>query len=279
MEDHDQRFKELLELGLVELVDAVLPRWKARFAWTQAIWLRQEVFPDPPAGDRRFIDLVAKVPALKPLPHPCVPDEACDHALFHIEVERSQALPAFRLRISRYDYYLELKHGLPVLSLAILMHVGLKGRMWDRSSVKFLDRTIRQTRWPCLGLPALKAEDAIAGGNVLMVAFSGLMKAEAAKRPELCAQALQLIHDAPHITPRKRFLLAECAQAYYKLDADQWLEYQNCSEPRLIQEPTPWCPEFIRKGMIWASRTLSRKCWSGGSDNNSIKRRCSASTR
>src|SRR5947209_2585097 len=60
MIDHDQRFKNLLHEFLPEFFQLFFPSWAERFDFAQIEWLDKEAFPDPPQGERRSLDLVAK---------------------------------------------------------------------------------------------------------------------------------------------------------------------------------------------------------------------------
>src|SRR5207237_5165694 len=53
--DHDQFFKRLMHLFLREFVDLFFADWVGRFDFAQVEWLEQEVFPDPPRGEKRVV--------------------------------------------------------------------------------------------------------------------------------------------------------------------------------------------------------------------------------
>src|SRR5207248_9610715 len=61
MEDHDQRMKVLLREFFVEFMRLFFPLWAARFDFSTLSWLDKEIFPDPPRGERRAADLVARL--------------------------------------------------------------------------------------------------------------------------------------------------------------------------------------------------------------------------
>ena len=62
MVDHDQRFKVLLKTFFAEFFRTFFPEWADRFDFARVDWLEQEVFTDPPRGERRSLDLVARLP-------------------------------------------------------------------------------------------------------------------------------------------------------------------------------------------------------------------------
>ena len=70
MDDHDQRFKALLREFLPEFFALFFPDWAARFDFAGTEWLEQEAFLDPPGGEKRILDVVAKVPTRVPVPDP-----------------------------------------------------------------------------------------------------------------------------------------------------------------------------------------------------------------
>lgn len=67
MHDHDQRFKTLLKTFLPEFFALFFADWAETFDFSRVEWLDKEVFPDPPQGERRVLDLVAKLPTRRPV--------------------------------------------------------------------------------------------------------------------------------------------------------------------------------------------------------------------
>src|SRR5208283_770570 len=89
MADHDQRLKTLLREFFLEFFRLFFPVWAERFDFSRTEWLEQEIFPDPPQGQRRAIDLLAKLPTRQPV-SPFRPGESASWiALIHAEVEQA----------------------------------------------------------------------------------------------------------------------------------------------------------------------------------------------
>ena len=61
-QDHDQQFKTLIREFLREFIRLFFPDWYERFDFDNIEWLDKEIFLDPPRGETRNLDLVAKVP-------------------------------------------------------------------------------------------------------------------------------------------------------------------------------------------------------------------------
>ncbi len=68
MDDYDQRFKSLLRQFLPEFFELFFPDWANRFDFSGTESLEQEALLDPPAGEKRILDVVAKVPSRGPVP-------------------------------------------------------------------------------------------------------------------------------------------------------------------------------------------------------------------
>ena len=60
--DHDQRFKNLLQTFFREFLLLFFHRWAERLDATAVEWLDKEIFPDPPEGQRRILDLSPSYP-------------------------------------------------------------------------------------------------------------------------------------------------------------------------------------------------------------------------
>jgi hypothetical protein len=120
MVDHDQRFKVLLKEFLAAFFRAFFPAWADRFDFPRVDWLEQEVFTDPPRGERRSLDLVARLP-LRPGVPPPAPGEPADPwlTLIHVEIESQDTVAPLRPRMLTYYEQLRRWHGLPVLPIAL----------------------------------------------------------------------------------------------------------------------------------------------------------------
>src|SRR5437773_1096804 len=63
MLDHDQRFKNLIQEFFGDFLSLFFAPWAERLDCAAVEWLDKEVFPYPPGGPRRIMDLVGRVPA------------------------------------------------------------------------------------------------------------------------------------------------------------------------------------------------------------------------
>jgi hypothetical protein len=232
MSDHDQRFKTVLQTFFAEFFRLFFPPWAERFDFSQIEWLDKEVFPEPPQGKRRFLDLVAKVATRQVVPGQRPGQKDSWIALIHVEIEREEAVASLRPRVFHYYQHLRDRHGLPVLPIGLYLRVGLEGIGIDVYEEHFWNLRPVHFEYLYVGLPALDAVKYVEGDNWLGVALSALMRIPKGQEAWLGAEALRRLRDAP-VTDQQRFYLAECVQAYLPLDAAQQEEFERMmtSEP------------------------------------------------
>jgi hypothetical protein len=203
-EDHDQRLKEAVKSKFSDAIELLAPTWVAWFDYAKLEWIEQEIFSDPPKGERRAIDILAKMPTTKPITtvggEP--PAQACV-GLVHVELEGWDPIPVMRRRMRDYRHYLSRKFQLPVLPLCIYLHVGMQGLGWDEDSETFFGEVINTFRYRYLGLPALDGIQYIQGSNLLGVALAALMRI--AHEAKAKADALQKIATSAEPEMRKYF--------------------------------------------------------------------------
>jgi hypothetical protein len=124
MIDHDQRLKVLLKEFVGDFFATFLPAWAERLDFSAVEWLDTEVFSDPPAGERRAVDLAAK-PACKQAP-PTAAGPGAALGLIHVEVESAGSAAAMRARM--FDYFTaRRRHRLPVSAVVLFLRTGLDG--------------------------------------------------------------------------------------------------------------------------------------------------------
>ena len=124
--DHDQRLKVLLKEFLEAFFLGFFPDWAERFEFTDVQWLDKELFLAPPRGEKRQLDLVARL-RLRPGAPPPRAGVADLVALVHVELESRDSAAAFRPRM--FEYYVQLRRDtqLPVLPIGLFLRVGLDG--------------------------------------------------------------------------------------------------------------------------------------------------------
>lgn len=216
MEDHDQRLKTLFQVFFAELLDLFFTKWAKRLDTHKPVWLDKEVFPNPPDGHRRVLDLLAKVPIQEGVgPLPGNPKELL--ALVHVEIESAERTTVATEQLWQAYSHLRGKYRMPVLPVAVYLNVGLDGIGVDEFTETFDDLEVVRFRYLYAGLRGLDALEYLKGQNLLGVGLSSLMRVPADRAPELGAIALERIAQSA-LDDQRKYLLAECVESYLPLD-------------------------------------------------------------
>jgi hypothetical protein len=246
--DHDQRLKVLLKEFFEQFFLCFFPAWAERFDFGAVDWLDKELFLAPPQGERRQLDLVARLrlrPGAPP-PRPGVTDLV---ALVHVEVETRASAVALRPRM--FDYYVQLRRDtqLPVLPIGLFLRVGLDGLGWDAYEEHFWEHRVVRFEYAYVGLPALDGQEYVTGENLLGVALSALMRVPEERRAELYAEGLKRIALSSE-NDYRRFLLAECLEAYADLDEAQRQRLEALLATEQYQEVRPTMITTYERGKL-----------------------------
>jgi hypothetical protein len=235
--DHDQRLKVLLKEFFEQFFQCFFPEWAKRFDFSDMTWLDKEVFLAPPQGEKRLLDLVARLLIRPEAPPPQLGLTELV-ALVHVEVESRESVQPFRPRM--FEYYTQLRRdsGLPVLPIGLFLRVGLEGTGWDVYEEYFWEHRLLRFEYAYIGLPALNADDYASGEHLLGVALSGLMRTPAERRVELYAESLKRIALSSE-NDWRRFLLTECLEAYVSLDESQRQQFQAMLNTEQFREARP----------------------------------------
>jgi hypothetical protein len=235
--DHDQRLKVLLKEFFEQFFQCFFANWADRFDFSEITWLDKEVFLAPPQGEKRQLDLVARIRLRHGVPPP-QPNFTELVALIHIEIESRDSVQPFRPRMFEYYTQLRRESGLPVLPIGLYLRVGLDGIGWDAYEEYFWEQRVLRFEYAYIGLPALPAEAYATGQNLLGVALSALMRTPPERRVELYAESLKRIALSGE-NDFRQLLLTDCLEAYTKLDEAQRQQFQTLLESEPFREAKP----------------------------------------
>jgi hypothetical protein len=251
--DHDQRLKVLLKEFFEQFFHCFFPAWAARFDFGDLTWLDKEVFLAPPQGEKRQLDLVARLRLRPDAPPPGLTDLV---VLVHVEVESRESVQAFRPRM--FEYYVQLRRDsqLPVLPIGLFLRVGLDGIGWDAYEESFWEHRLLRFEYAYVGLPALDAQPYATGEHLLGVALSALMRVPPERRAELHAEALKRIARSGE-NDWRRFLLAECVEAYADLDEAQRQRLEELLTTEQYQEGKPLMITSYERGRLEERRQMA----------------------
>lgn len=232
MVDHDQLFKSLLMEFPREFFELFFPEWAARFDFSHIEWLLQEVFPNPPDGKRRAIDLVAKLPLRENPGKPKRKRRVRQWlALIHIEFESGTRIAAFQRRFFWYYANLTQRHRLPLLPVVLCQSAPLGGVGEHEYVESFGPLDVIRFRYLAVGFPRLDAEEWIQKPNPLAPGLVALMQVREERQAWLKAEAARrIVRD--NTTHEQKHLLMCCLDRYLTLSESQASEYN-----RMIQAP------------------------------------------
>jgi hypothetical protein len=246
--DHDQRLKVLLKEFFEQIFQCFFPHWAERFDFSTVTFEDKEVFLAPPQGEKRQLDLVARL-HVRPDAPPPRSDLKELVALVHIEVESRDSVQHLRPRM--FEYYVQLRRdfGVPVLPIGLYLRVGLDGIGWDVYEEHFWEHPLLRFEYAYVGLPALKAEEYLSKEQLLGVALSSLMRTTPERRAELHAEGLKRIALSSE-NDFRRYLLTECLEAYAELDEAQREQFQALLESDKYREAKPNMMTTFERGKV-----------------------------
>jgi hypothetical protein len=244
MPAHDPLFKNVLKEFFAEFFALFLPEWANLFDFASVEWLDQEVFPDPPEGRRRVLDLVAKLRTREP-----VGAERTLVALVHTEITSADSVTELRQYMFQAYSSLRMRHGLPVLPVALYLRVGLDGVGTDAYEERFGSFHVLRLQYIYVGLPALDAVQYLEKENVLGCALAALMKVSPERRAWLKAQALERLARAGQNELRTH-MLSECVDTYLPLDRpEEREEFERLIAKDEYREAKTMTTTWFREGM------------------------------
>jgi hypothetical protein len=255
MSDHDQRFKTLIQEFFGDFLALFFASWAERLDCAAVEWLNQEVFPNPPEGPRRTLDLVGRLPTRQAVPGQRSGEPDSWLALVHIEIESPDKAAPLRPRMFHSYVNLRDKHRLPVLPIGLFLQVGLNGVGIDVYEEHFWELRPVHFEYLYVGLPALDGVQYVQGDNWLGVALAALMRIARERMAWLGAEALRRIQEAP-LSGQKRFLLGECVQAYLPLDDEQQQQFQQLVATEPYQGVQAMNATWYEKGIEKGRREL-----------------------
>lgn len=258
MSDHDQRFKLLLREFFVEFLSLFFPRWAERFDFNQIDWLDKEVFTDLPQGERRSLDLVAKLPTRQAVPLPRGEPGQSWIALVHVEIESADSVEPLRHRMFEYYELLRRRYQLPVFPIGLYLRVGLEGVGWDLYEEYFWEQRLLCFEYAYVGLPALDAEEYVRRENILAVALAALMRVQPERKAWLKEQALQRLA-ASQENDARRFLLFECVDAYLPLSGPQAQDFEGWLNRDDNQGVLTMATTYYERGILQGQRRTLQK--------------------
>lgn len=214
MPDHDQFFKQLLQEFFGDLLHIVAPTLAEKLRIEDPRFLKDELFLDPPTGERRFVDLVAQVESI---------DGPPEVVLVHVEVE-ARARRTMGLRLYEYAMQLWLRHRRPVVPIVLYLRGGKPDVTRETVRIDVHGEVFMSFSYLAFGVSRSTATDYLQRPEPLAWALAGLMRtgdlSPAHRRLACLRKALGADLDDAH-----KYLLINCIETYVQLDPPDQEEY------------------------------------------------------
>ena len=212
---HDQLSKGLIKIFFTEFLGLIDPESASVLRPGEATFLDKEEFTDWPTGNRREMDLVAKVPVeQEDLP-----------LLVHVEIETVFS-SGMHHRLWQYYVQLRLRHELTVLPILVNLRGGRPGIHRGTLREGFAGKVTSVFHYQVLGISGCRAEEWLARPEPIAWAFAALMRPGSWSRAELKLKCLRRIATSDVAGLRKQ-VLVDWVETYVQLTAQDALELQR----------------------------------------------------
>ncbi len=222
---HDQIFKTVFSLFLDQLLEIVEPDLASILDLSSLKFLRGETFTDEPQGKRTEPDLLAEAGSRIGEREP---------VLIHLESEREYGSPMDR-RVWRYYMHLEIKYGLPVVSIVVFLTGGTAGSHWREVVETLGPFEVNRFSYLAFGLSGSLAEDYVDRPQPLAAALAALMRSKVWDKVEQKLRCLRAISRS-ELNDAEKFLLGNVVETYLKLTPDDEKRYQEEIQRSLNKE-------------------------------------------
>lgn len=238
--DHDQLFKELLSTFFIEFVELFLPEVAALMERDSITFLPQEYFTDLITGDRKIIDLIAKVRFQG------------QDAFFIIHLENQSFSEAeFARRMFFYFAKLHQEYLLPIYPVVIFSFDKPQRPESTNYKVSLANLEVLNFNFTSIQLNQLSWRDFLNQQNPIAAALMAKMKIQPIDRPKVKAECLRLLATLKLDLARTR-LISGFVDTYLTLNATEEQTFQTeldrmglNKEEKVMEIVTSW----MRTGM------------------------------
>jgi hypothetical protein len=213
---YDQLLRDLLRTFFAGFLQCFFPAPAAHLDLDHITFLEQEAAVDLGRDRRRTLDLVAQVGTR---------DGPPKLVLVHVEL---QARPEPDLPPRMFEYYtlLRRRHRMPVLPIAVYVTGGRGTGQRERYREDIFGDLIVEFHFRRLRLRALKAAEAVQGGDPLACALAALMDRRGADPAALKAESLQGIAQS-EFDEARQWLLVNFVETYLPLETAEEQRYRQ----------------------------------------------------
>jgi len=216
---HDQLTKDLVRTFFQDFLGLAAPDAAGRLHLEQVSFLDTQSVTDWPAGRRRELDLLARIPERTGGDSP---------VLVHVEIER-RARAGMDLRMWLYYMQLRLRHGLLVVPILLNLKGGAPGVSRMLLAEGLDDPETARFRCRSFSLSGCLAAEYLERPEPLAWALAALMRRgrwSPAEHKMACFRRIAAA-DLPEL---QRFLLVNCVETYVQLSGRDAVDYARLAE-------------------------------------------------
>jgi predicted transposase YdaD len=205
--DHDRLFKELISTFFIEFLDLFLPDVARDIDRDSIQFLPELVLTDVTEGEKKNIDLLAKVKYR----------QEDTYFLIHVEAQ-SYTQAAFAKRIFKYFARLHEKYDLPIYPVVIFSFDEPKRPEPNNYQVTFPSLNVLNFNFASIQLNQLSWRDYLTQQNPVAAALMAKMNIPVAERPQVKAECLRLLITL-RLDPARMQLISGFVDVYLNLNA------------------------------------------------------------
>lgn len=243
MIDHDELFKKLLTTFFVEFVELFLPDMAGYLDWDNIEFLPLEYFNDTTTGQRRQIDILAKV------------GFQGKEAFFLVHIEnQSYSQEEFERRMFFYFSLLYQKYLLPIYPIAVFSFDYPLRPQSQQHTVTFPDLKVLEFNFASVQLNNLSWRDFLQHQNPVATALMSKMRVAKNDRPRVKAECLRILATL-QLDPARTELISGFVDTYLKLNAQEETIFQEAidtmgltQQGQIMEIVTSWMERGIEQG-------------------------------
>ena len=258
MTDHDRLFKELLTTFFTDFLELFVPELAREVIADSIELLDKEVISDLRQGERRVVDLLARLRTRGPL----AGASGASFVFVHVENE-STARSGLPKRLYEYFTRLVARHGEAVYPIAVLSYDQPARPRENTYRIRLPGLDVLRFRFRVIQLNRLSWRAFLSRPNPVAAALMAKMRIAPGDRPRVKAACLRMLAGLSLDAARER-LVSYFVDSYLRLDETEarlFLVEVGRSEPleraRVMEMVTSWMEEGILKGREERGATLT----------------------
>jgi predicted transposase/invertase (TIGR01784 family) len=244
MIDHDELFKKLLTTFFEEFIELFLPEVAKYIDCSEIVFLPQEYFADTTSGERRKIDILAKVKFRG--------QDAC--FLMHIE-NQSYGQEYFDRRMLFYFTKLYQTYLLPIYPVAVFSFDYPLKTQSQQHTVTFPDLKVLEFNFATIQLNKLHWRDFLQHRNPVAAALMAKMRIDKADRPKVKAECLRALATL-QLDPARTELISGFVDTYLNLNPTEEQTFQAeidrmqlTEQEQIMEIVTSWMERGMERGI------------------------------